>query len=124
MRFKTSRRAHYEAFAPGGARDYVVRSIEAPDPSVLPGTRATVLTARPPFGLAAEAATLAEHRIDTLVTKNSGAAATAAKLAAARDAGVRVVMVQRPPAPAGPVAPTVEDAVSALAGHGLIPAGT
>lgn len=112
------------AFAPGGERDYVVRSIDAPDPSVLPGAAVTVIAARPPFDLAAEAATLAEHRIDTLVTKNSGAAATAAKLAAAREAGVRVVMVQRPPAPAGPVAPTVEDALSALAGHGLIPAGT
>jgi hypothetical protein len=31
--------------------------------------------------------------------------------------------VQRPPAPAGPVVPTVEDALSVLAGHGLIPAG-
>jgi precorrin-6A/cobalt-precorrin-6A reductase len=111
------------AFAPGGARHYVVRSIEAPDPSVLPAARVTVIAARPPFDLAAEAATLAEHRIDTLVTKNSGAAPTAAKLEAARDAEVRVVMVQRPPAPAGPVVPTVEDALSALAGHGLIRAG-
>jgi precorrin-6A/cobalt-precorrin-6A reductase len=111
------------AFAPGGARDYVVRSIEAPDPSVLPRAGVTVIVARPPFDLAAEAATLAEHRIDTLVTKNSGAAATAAKLAAARDAGVRVVMVRRPPPPPGPVAATVDDALSALAGHGLIPAG-
>ena len=77
---------------------------------VLRGAAVTVIAARPPFDLAAEAATLAEHRIDTLVTKNSGAAATAAKLHAAREAGVRVIMVQRPPAPAGPVAPTVEDA--------------
>jgi precorrin-6A/cobalt-precorrin-6A reductase len=111
------------AFAPGGDRVYVVRSIEAPDPSVLPGAAVTVIAARPPFDLAAEAATLAVHRIDTLVAKNSGAAATAAKLDAAREAGVRVIMVRRPPAPAGPVVPTVEDALSALAGHGLIPAG-
>ena len=39
------------------------------------------------------------HRVDTVVTKNSGGQATAAKLAAARALGLSVVMVQRPAAP-------------------------
>ena len=69
------------------------------------------VTARGPFTVDGEAKLLAEHGIDTLVTKNSGAAATAAKLAAARDAGVRVVMVRRPEPPGGPQAETVDEAV-------------
>jgi precorrin-6A/cobalt-precorrin-6A reductase len=89
---------------------FVVRSIEVPEPLPLPG--ATVITARGPFTVAGEARLLAEHGIDMLVTKNSGADATAAKLAAARDAGVRVVMVRRPEPPSGPQVGTVDEAVS------------
>ena len=103
----------FAGFGGEGTR-VVVRSIEAPDPEVLPG--ATVVTARGPFTVEGEAAMLAQHRIDTLVTKNSGAAATAAKLAAARDAGVRVVMVRRPEPPPGPLVESVGDALDWVAG--------
>ena len=87
----------------------VVRSIEAPDADLVPG--ATVVTARGPFSVEGEARLLAEQGIDTLVTKNSGAAATAAKLVAAREAGVRVVMVRRPDPPPGPLVETVDEAL-------------
>jgi precorrin-6A/cobalt-precorrin-6A reductase len=102
-----------EAFAGLPEREgthFVVRSIEVPEP--LPLVDATVITARGPFTVGAEAKLLASHRIDTLVTKNSGADATAAKLAAAREAGVRVVMVRRPDPPPGPVVETVDEALS------------
>ena len=100
------------AFAdlPGEGTRVVVRSIEAPDPEVLRG--ATVVTARGAFTVEGEAALLAVHEIDALVTKNSGAAATMAKLTAARDAGVRVVMVRRPDPPPGPQVETVDAALS------------
>jgi precorrin-6A/cobalt-precorrin-6A reductase len=104
--------------ATGEGTEFLVRSIEAPDPEVLPG--ATVVTARGPFTVDAEAELLAEHGIDTLVTKNSGAAATAAKLSAAREAGVRVVMVRRPDPPSGPLVETVEDALDWVADQTVV----
>ena len=71
-----------------------------------PGPRGPA--ARPPAGagarplrLAAETALLREEAIDVLVTKNSGGAAAAAKLDAARALGIIVVAVARP-AVAGP----------------------
>ena len=77
---------------------YVIRSVEAPEPSELP-EHATVVTARGPFSLAAERALLRHHGIECLVTKNSGGV-TGNKLTAARELGLEVVMVARPEKPA------------------------
>ena len=58
------------------------------------------------------------HRIDTLVTKDSGGPMTAAKLTAARELGLRVLMVDRPAPPAGvPTADTVEAALAWVLGR-------
>lgn len=93
----------------GPPHHYVVRSVDAPaDPP--PG--AVVITARGPFAEPDERALLLAHGIQMLVTKNSGGTATAAKLAAARALGLPVVLVARPPRPAGLV---VEDSPGALA---------
>jgi precorrin-6A/cobalt-precorrin-6A reductase len=63
----------------------------------------------------AERALLREHRIEVLVCRDSGGDLTAAKLVAARELGLPVVMVDRPPAPHGvPTVATVEEAVEWL----------
>lgn len=98
-------------FAGAGAHDWLLRSVDRPDASLLPpGCR--VLLARGPFAEAEEEALLRRERIDVIVTKNSGGSATCAKLAAARRLGLAVIMVARPP-----VAPahTVADTTAAMA---------
>jgi precorrin-6A/cobalt-precorrin-6A reductase len=80
-----------------------------PPALALPGV---TLSDRGPFTVAGETALMVEHRIDLLVTKASGGAATAAKLAAARTLTLPVLMIARPPVEPGPVADTVEQAVA------------
>ena len=87
------------------------RSVDPPEPPLPPQVR--VLLARGPFTLEGERALLRAHRIEVLVTKDSGGGATAAKLTAARELGLPVVLVTRPPAPAG--VPAVPDVAAALA---------
>ncbi len=87
----------------------LMRSIEPP-PGPLPA-RHEILLARGPFALEDELSLLRDRRIDVLVTKNSGGAATAPKLEAARVSGVPVVIVDRPALPPGlECVPDVESA--------------
>lgn len=93
---------------------FLIRSVEAPDP-MPPFAAAEVLLARGPFTLEDETALLRDRAIDAIVCKNSGGTATDAKLTAARMLGVRVVMRDRPPRPAGvPVVASVPEALGWL----------
>jgi precorrin-6A/cobalt-precorrin-6A reductase len=110
-------RLELAAFAPLVGVTFAVRSIEPPDPLPFDPAATTVIRDRGPFGLDDEIALMRRHGIDTLVTKNSGAEATAAKLAAARIVGVRVVMVRRPSPPRGPLVESPEAAERWLDEH-------
>jgi precorrin-6A/cobalt-precorrin-6A reductase len=91
---------------------FVVRLIEPPE-APLP-RHAKLLLDHPPYSVEGERALMRREAITHLVTKNSGGEQTAAKLAAARELGVIVVMVERPVyGPAVEVA-SVEAAVEAL----------
>jgi precorrin-6A/cobalt-precorrin-6A reductase len=78
---------------------YLIRSVEPPPADRIP-PGAEVITARGPFSADEEMALLASRRIEILVSKNSGAAAVAGKLAAARRLGLPVVMIEPPAKPA------------------------
>jgi precorrin-6A/cobalt-precorrin-6A reductase len=60
---------------------------------------------------------MADHKIDVVVSKNSGGASTYAKIAAARALGLPVVMVRRRPPPNGPVVASVEETLAWLTEH-------
>lgn len=77
---------------------YVLRLVDPPTaPLPLPDCEAIV--ARGPFAEADDIALLQEHRIDMVVSKNSGGAGAYAKIAAARALGLPVVMIDRPELP-------------------------
>ena len=54
------------------------------------------------------------HRIDCVVSRNAGGDATYAKIAAARDLGLPVVMLRRPAPPDGELVATVDAALAWL----------
>lgn len=75
---------------------WIVRCLDAH-----PGNaRSRIVDARGPFDIDGERALFALNGIDVLVTKNSGGAATQAKLDVARERRMPVVMLRRPSLPA------------------------
>jgi precorrin-6A/cobalt-precorrin-6A reductase len=94
---------------------FLVRLVDPPR-RPLPLQSYEVTIGRGPFALAEERLQIERHAIDVLVCKASGGAATAAKLIAAREFGLPVIMVRRPPAEAGEAVETVEAALDWLAG--------
>ncbi|MFE1412267.1 cobalt-precorrin-6A reductase [Streptomyces sp. NPDC058746] len=97
--FLTTGRMGLHTFAHLDDTWFLVRSVDPPDAPVPP--QLEVVLARGPFTLDDERELLARHRIDVLVTKDSGGSATAPKLTAAREAGVPVLVVRRPAVPVG-----------------------
>ncbi len=108
--FLTTGRGDLAAFAGDDRHRFLVRTVDRPTGAVPPGM--TLILGRGPYTAEQESALLREHRIGLMVTKNSGGAMTAAKLQAARDFGVQVFMVRRPPLPPGStVVATVPEAL-------------
>ncbi|MEW2318367.1 cobalt-precorrin-6A reductase [Streptomyces bauhiniae] len=97
--FLSTGRLGLAAFTELTATQFVVRSVEPPEPPLPP--HCELVLARGPFTLADELDLLRAHRIDVLVTKDSGGAATAPKLAAARSLRLPVIVVCRPELPSG-----------------------
>ncbi len=75
----------------------------------------TLLLARGPYRVDAERTLMTEHDVSLLVTKDSGGEMTAAKLTAARELRLPVVVVDRPALPADVTTrPTVESVLGWL----------
>ncbi|MCI0431703.1 MAG: cobalt-precorrin-6A reductase [Rhodospirillales bacterium] len=93
--FLTVGRLSLPSFEAAPQHEYLVRTVDPPDPpSALP--HLTLILDRGPFDAAAETELMRAHEIQILVTKNSGGAATYGKIEAARSLGLPVVMVRAP----------------------------
>jgi precorrin-6A/cobalt-precorrin-6A reductase len=90
---------------------FLMRAIDPPSPDT-PLPQGKLLLARGSFSLEDEKKLLLEYEIDTIVSKNSGGGATYAKIIAARELEVKVVMVQRAVMPEGEKTASVDGAMA------------
>ena len=97
---------------------YLVRLVDPPR-APLP-IDAEVIIARGPYDLAGDRAVLTDHRIDVMVTRDAGGESASAKIDAARELGLRVIMVRRPFIPAREKVETVGEVLRWL-GHDFAP---
>jgi precorrin-6A/cobalt-precorrin-6A reductase len=111
--FVTIGRNELAPFASVPQHRYLIRSVDAVDPP-LPLPHVTYVTARGPFSEANDRALMTRHKIEVVISKNSGGSAAYGKVAAARALGIEVIMLRRPPAPDAPSVTTVEDALAWL----------
>jgi len=96
---------------------YVIRSVDPPAPEALPADCA-LISARGPFRLEDELDLFRRIAVGVVVTKNSGGPATEPKLVAARQLGLEVLMIARPPTPIYPqTVASVAQALDWLASH-------
>ena len=115
--FLTTGRSGSAAFRDSGAW-FLIRVVTAPQAENLPRDHELLLS-RGPYRYEDEHRLMRDHRIDVVVTKNSGGELTRPKLVAAQALGVDVVMIDRPPLPAGvTVVDSVDDAVGWLLSRG------
>lgn len=114
--FLTTGRQDLAAFS-GCSQWFLARMVEPPS-GPMPAS-IEVLLSRGPFTVDDELALMRSREIDVLVTKDSGGSMTSAKLEAARQLGVPVVIVRRPPLPPAQVVATVGEAVSWLGSAGV-----
>ncbi|NJM48103.1 MAG: cobalt-precorrin-6A reductase [Alkalinema sp. RU_4_3] len=109
--FLTIGRQEVGVFAGLAERWFLMRMIEPAEGAVPEGV---VLLDRGPYYLDSELAILKRHAIDLVVSKNSGGPATYAKIEAARQLGLGVVMIDRPAIPESETVETVAGAIDWL----------
>ena len=115
--FLTTGRSGSAAFRDSGAW-FLIRVVTAPQAENLPRDHELLLS-RGPYRYEDEHRLMRDHRIDVVVTKNSGGELTRPKLVVAQALGVDLVMIDRPPLPAGvTVVDSVDDAVGWLLSRG------
>lgn len=113
-------RQHLTVFAAHSQHAYLVRLIDPPR-TPLTLRDAEVIVARGPFDLASDRAMLTKFRTDIVVAKNAGGNSASAKIEAARELALPVVMIRRPFVPACQKVDTVAEVLRWL-GHDTPPA--
>jgi precorrin-6A/cobalt-precorrin-6A reductase len=116
----THGRLQLSAFARSPQHTYIVRAIDRPA-DILALPRHRLVLARGPFAKAAEIQLMRDEAIDIVVSKNSGGSSTYAKIEAARNLGVPVVIMRRPQTGAVAELFSVEAAMAWLEAHRPVP---
>jgi precorrin-6A/cobalt-precorrin-6A reductase len=108
--FLTIGRQELSAFSQLRSHWFLMRMITQPEPTLRlpPGE---ILFDQGPFDVLNETELLKKYNIGAIVSKNSGGNAAYAKVIAAREMGMPIVMIPRPPLPEGDVVPDLERAV-------------
>jgi precorrin-6A/cobalt-precorrin-6A reductase len=110
----TTGRQGLAAFAKTTSAWFLIRCVDPPGPPLPPEHE--LLLDRGPYTLEGERTLIDTHDIDLVVTKDSGGDHTRAKLDAARERRLPVIVVRRPPRPPVATVATVDEALSAYAG--------
>lgn len=110
-------RMHLQEFAPNPQHFYLLRLVDPPAiPPPFPDHH--VLVSRGPFTTDDDRALMQDHGIDLVVSKNAGGTGAYAKIAAARELGLPVLMIDRPAIPVRPEANNVADVMAWIAHTG------
>jgi len=99
-------RQSLEDFAAKPQHHYLLRLVD--QPAALPLPHVTALIARGPFTLQGDLDLLQTHRITHIVAKNAGGEGARAKIDAARQLGLPVIMIERPFVPERPSVDSLE----------------
>jgi len=118
--FLTQGRLELAAFTRAPQHRYIVRVIDPPAEAAALPDRRMVLT-RGPFALEDELALMGREKVEILVTKNSGGAATYPKIEAARMLGIEVVILRRPKPPEANTLTAIDDVMAWIACHRAAP---
>ncbi|MBN8629579.1 MAG: cobalt-precorrin-6A reductase [Rhodobacterales bacterium] len=108
-------RQNLDAFAGVPQHHYLLRLVDPPT-EALPLPKAEAVIARGPFTVDGDRALLRTHRIEVIVAKNAGGAGAEAKLVAARELGLPVVLIDRPALPERRIARSVPEVMTWLRG--------
>lgn len=90
---------------------FLVRLIDHPK-IIIPLENFKLIIGRPPYTLENEQDILAQYSIDTLVAKHAGGSSTEAKILAAAESGVQIVLIRRPTPEPGPIAKSIDEALT------------
>jgi len=107
-------RQHLAPFAAKLQHFYTLRFVDAPD-GALPLPDAEVIVSRGPFTLQGDRELMHSRGIEFLVARNSGGAGARAKIDAARELGLPVIMIERPALPERRRVESVEEVLAWLA---------
>ena len=106
-------RQHLAPFGAKPQHAYTLRFVDAPD-GALPLPNAEVIVSRGPFTLEGDRQLMRSRGIEFLVARNSGGGGARAKIDAARELALPVIMIARPALPERPRVESVDEVLAWL----------